>query len=262
MEKPRASPGSGSAHHSEKPTARTSDDPSLPKNGREKVAGLLADLLGFPAADRQPEAKTHKPNLYESMSRRFGNELKSAPTGTCAPSQDSQQDTRSVIYENCFKCQGARCHPPPRVAPAETHRNRNILTAPTFPSGPGLRKSQEHEVAATETPSDGSRSVDGQCQYEGAIGRTGEGKRPLQSFCDSFGFLFHHQCFKADLLFCFCSVLLINTVQMHTHTHTLSSWPLLFTPLFVFSLHSVMFPFVVLLLQLELFEGLKRKGFI
>lgn len=189
LEKPCASPGSGCVHSSENPMARTSDDPSLPKNGREKVASFLADLLGFPAADRQPEANAHRVHLYESMSRRFGNELKAAPTGACAPSRDSQRDARSVIYENCFKCQGERCQPPPRVAPAETHRHRNILAAQTFPSGLGLKKSQEHEVAANEAASDGWQSTDRQCQYEGVIGRTVEGKRPPQHFCDSFSIL-------------------------------------------------------------------------
>lgn len=206
LEKSCASPGSGSVHSSEKPTARTTEDSLQPKNGREKVASFLADLLGFPTADGQPEATTNRLNLYESMSRRFGNDVKSAPTGTCVPSQDSQHDQRAVIYENCFKCRGERCHPPPRVAPAEMHRNRNIFTAQTFPTGLGLRKSQGHEVAANEevlyqARSDGSQSMDGQCRYEGMNGWTGEGKRPLQSFYDSFGVPFPPQCFETNLLF-------------------------------------------------------------
>ncbi|XP_049923258.1 protein Dok-7-like isoform X4 [Epinephelus moara] len=177
LEKPCASPGSGSIHSLEKPTVRTSEDSALPKKGREKLASLLADLLGFPSVDRQPEAKTNRLNLYESMSPSFGNELKSTLTGTCAPPQDSQQDKRAVIYENCFKCQGENCHPPPRVVPAETYRNRNVSTLQTFPTGPHLKESQEQEVAANEellceAASDGSQSVAGQCQYGEMNGRT------------------------------------------------------------------------------------------
>lgn len=161
----------------------------MPKTGSEKLASLLADLLGFPIADMQPEAKTNRLNLYESMSPRFGNELKSAPTGTCVPLKDSQRDKRAVIYENCMKCQGEHCHPPPRVAPAEMYRNRNVSTSQTFPAGLRLKKSQEHEVAANEevlyeVHSDGSQSLDGQCQYEEMNGRsvTTEGKTPLLQF--------------------------------------------------------------------------------
>lgn len=191
LEESCASPGSGSIHSSEKPTARTSDDSPLPKKGRVKLASLLADLLGFPTADRQPEATTNRLNLYESMSPRFGNELKSAPTGKV-----SQQDKRAVIYESCFKCRGEHCHAPPRVAPAKVYRDGNDSTAQTFPPGLCLKKSQEHEVAANEelpyqAVSDGSQCVDGQCQYEEMNGwtATSEGKRPLQSFYDSSGVL-------------------------------------------------------------------------
>ncbi|XP_042368329.1 protein Dok-7-like isoform X2 [Plectropomus leopardus] len=176
LERPCASPGSGSSYSSEKPTVRTSEDLPLPKTGREKLASLLADLLGFPSADRQPEAKTNRLNLYESMSPRFGNELKSAPTGTCAPSQDSQQDKRAVIYENCLKCQGENCHPPPRVIPAEMYRNRNISSLQAFPTGPHLKGSQEQEVAADEEllyeAEAGSQSEAGRCRYEEMNGRT------------------------------------------------------------------------------------------
>ncbi|XP_056225315.1 protein Dok-7-like isoform X2 [Seriola aureovittata] len=164
LEKSGASPGSGSI-------LGTSEDSLLPKRGREKLASLLADLLGFPSADRQPEAKPNRLNLYESMSPAFGNELKSAPTGTCVPLQDSQQDRRAVIYENCLKCQRDHCQPPPRVVPAEMFRNRNIYSSQTFPSRLNLKKSQGHEVAVNEellyqAHSDGSHGVDGQCQYE------------------------------------------------------------------------------------------------
>lgn len=213
LEKTCASPGSGSIHSSEKPTTGTSEDSPLPKKGREKLASLLADLLGFPSADRQPDSKTNRLNLYESMSPRFGNELKSAPTGTCVP---SQRDKRAVIYENCFKCQGERCRPPPRAAPAEMYRNRNISTFQTFPAGLRLNRSQEHEVAANEdllhqSHSDGSQSAGRECQYEETNGWkvTSEGKRPLLRFplqliTKLLWFLwspFPLQSFEMDLLF-------------------------------------------------------------
>ncbi|XP_034713273.1 protein Dok-7-like [Etheostoma cragini] len=154
---------------------------STPKKGREKLSNLLADLLGFPSTDRQPEAKTKRLNLYESMSPRFGNELKSPATGTCVPIQDLQQYRRSVIYENCLKCQGEHCHPPPRVIPAKMYRNRNISTSHTVPTGLNLTNSQEQEVDANEellyqAPSDGLQSVEGQCQYEEMNGWTGTGE--------------------------------------------------------------------------------------
>lgn len=106
-----------------------SPDTAAARN-REKVTGFLADLLGFPTADRQPQAKADRLNLYESMSRGLGGELRS--TGPAAPSPDSQQGGRTAIYENCFKCQGDRCRPPPQV----------IWTTQALPTGP--RASQEH----------------------------------------------------------------------------------------------------------------------
>lgn len=168
---------------SEKPAERTSEDSLLPKTSREKAASFLAELLGFPPADTQPEAATNRPNLYESMSRGFGHQLKPAPTATCAP---SQLDQRAVNYENCFKCQGERCHPPPRVARAQMHPNRNIFTAQSSPTRSGLKKSQSHEAAAHEDlfyqpGSDGSQSKAGQRLYEETNGGCGEGKRPLKS---------------------------------------------------------------------------------
>ncbi|XP_051285445.1 protein Dok-7 isoform X2 [Dicentrarchus labrax] len=177
LEKSCAFPGSGSILSEVKPIVRTSEDLPLPRKGREKLASLLADLLGFPNTDRQPEAKTNRLNLYESMSPRFGNELKSAPAGTCVPPQDPQQDRSAVIYENCLKCQGEHCHPPPRAAPAAMYLSSNISTFQPFPIGLRLKNSQEHEVAANkgllyQADSDGSRSVAGQYRYEEMNGRT------------------------------------------------------------------------------------------
>ncbi|KAL3046417.1 hypothetical protein OYC64_004426 [Pagothenia borchgrevinki] len=141
LEKRCACPGPGSFPRSETPAVRTSEDSLLPRKGREKLASLLAELLG------SPEAKTNSLNLYESMSPRFGNELKSAPNSPCVPT-DPQPDKRHAIYENCLKCRADHCHPPPRLAPSEMFRNRNTLTSQTFPTG--LKKSQEQEAAADE----------------------------------------------------------------------------------------------------------------
>lgn len=129
----------------------------LLKGGREKGGGLLADLFSFPT-DRRPEAKINGLNLYESMSRRYGNQSR-------LPSRDSP-----AIYENCLKCVAALCRPPPRVAPADV-----------FGSVPA--KSREHEAAANQEP---------RCQISGEEPRSedrprGEGKGPLQSFGASFG---------------------------------------------------------------------------
>lgn len=176
-----ASPGSGSA---ETTAVKTSEESPLPKKGREKLASLLADLLGFPGSDRQPETKTHRLNLYESMSPAVENGL------NLASLQESQQDKRAVIYENCLKCQREHCHPPPRATPAKIYPN--VATLQTFPNGLHVNKSKEHERAANEEPihqahSDASQREDGQCQYEEMNDRTVicEGKRlprpsPLQ----------------------------------------------------------------------------------
>ena len=250
LEKSWASPGSGSIH-------RMNEDLPLPKKGRENLASLLADLLGFPSADRQPEANTSGLNLYESMSPAFGNELQSAPTGTCATLQDWQQDGRAVIYENCSKCQRERCQPPPRVLPAEMYRNRNTSSSQNFASELHLKMSQEHEVAVNEgllyqAHSDGSQSVDRQCQYEEMNGRsvTSEGKMPLQQFPSQLitkllQFLwcpFPPWSFGMDLLFDSAPVLSLSTIKR-------TRFPpgfFLFNQLLVFSSHSVMFLFLCL----------------
>ncbi|KAF3697940.1 Protein Dok-7 Downstream of tyrosine kinase 7 [Channa argus] len=170
LEKSWAFPVSGSLRSS----VKTNEELPLPKKGKEKLASLFADLLGFPSTDGQPEeAKTHSLNWYVSMSAAFGNELKSAPTGTCV--LDSQQDKRAAIYENCLKCQSEHCHPPPRVLPAEIYRNRNTSTLQTLPAG--LKGSQERKASVDEellhqAPSDGRQCMDRKCQNEEIDGQT------------------------------------------------------------------------------------------
>ncbi|XP_039461283.1 protein Dok-7 isoform X4 [Oreochromis aureus] len=166
------SPGSEIVHSAGMPTVKMSEESRLPKKGREKLACLLADLLGFPGTDSQPEAKTHRLNLYESMSPAFGNELNLAPA---VPLQDSQQDKRAVIYENCLKCQGEHCQPPPRAVPAQKWCNRNISPLKSFPTWLHLKKSQEHpanEELLYQALNDSSQRADGQCQYEEINGST------------------------------------------------------------------------------------------
>lgn len=145
----------------------TSEESPLPGKGREKLASLLADLLRSPRVERQPEAETDRPNLYEPMSPAFVNELRSVTF------QDPQRDKNTVIYENCLKCRGARCQPPPRVPPARMHRDRNLPGVQTF-----LKRSQEHGGAANEDAE--GHGADGQ-RHEEMSGRTltSEGKRPL-----------------------------------------------------------------------------------
>lgn len=172
----KSSSGSGSIYSS----VKTGEESLL--RGGEKLASLLADLLGFPGADRQPEANVHRVNLYVSMSPAFGHELKSIPTAL-----DSQQEKRAVIYENCLKCQSKHCHPPPQVVPAEMYRNRNTSPLQTFSAG--LKRNEEHEAAVniellSQAPSDGPQSGDRLCQFEEMSGRAvvSEGKRPLHQF--------------------------------------------------------------------------------
>ncbi|XP_054457072.1 protein Dok-7-like [Anoplopoma fimbria] len=99
-------------------------------------------------------------------------------SGSAIPAiPDSEQDKRAVIYENCLKCRGEHCHPPPRVAPADMNRHRNVSILQTFPTGLHIKKNQEHEAAVNEdplyqAPSDGSQSVVLQCQYEEMNGPT------------------------------------------------------------------------------------------
>ncbi|XP_077963341.1 protein Dok-7 isoform X9 [Gasterosteus aculeatus] len=146
--------GSENTRGLEEPPVRRSDDSPLPRKGGDKLASLLADLLGFPNADRQLEAKSNRLNLYESMSPSLGNEPKSAPTGARTPaSHDSGADDRgAVIYENCFKCRGEHCRPPPRVPPAAERRSGKVPASrpPTNGSRPFAGEEPDGGTAAGE----------------------------------------------------------------------------------------------------------------
>ncbi|CAN9509667.1 unnamed protein product [Ophioblennius macclurei] len=140
-----------------------SEESVLPKKGREKLGSLIADLLGFP----NTESKKDVVNPYESMSPAFGNDLDAVPA--------QLPEKRAVIYENCLKCQGSRCQPPPRPIPAKTFMNRNFYALQTFPTH--LKKSQEREKDEEEVlhqvPGDGSQR-DGEMSGRAL---TGEDKR-------------------------------------------------------------------------------------
>ncbi|XP_061566188.1 uncharacterized protein LOC133420509 [Cololabis saira] len=165
----KSSPGSGSIRSTEPPGVKTGEESAPFKRG-EKLAGLLSDLLSFPSADRRPEAKAHRLNLYESMSPALGHGPSSAPA---VPPQD-HRDKSPVIYENCTKCRRAHCHPPPRAMPAKRYGSGgDIATFQAFSNGPHLTESQERDCAADEEPLHQSlRNIDGRSQHEEMNGWT------------------------------------------------------------------------------------------
>lgn len=155
--KKRPSPG----HGTELPGAKTGGEPTLPDEEENELVGLLSDLLSLAIAGGQPGPRRHRPNLYESMSPALRNELHLAPAG---PLLESQPDKRAVVYENCLKCQGERCQPPPQVVPAEA-------SPQPLPSGLHLRRCQGRDEELL-------RAAEGQRQYEEGTGTAvKEGKR-------------------------------------------------------------------------------------
>lgn len=165
LQRSRPSPG----HGTELPRAKTGEESTLPEEENELV-GLLSDLLSFPIAGGQPEPRPHRPNPYESMSPALRNELHLAPAG---PLLESQPDERAVVYENCLKCKGERCQPPPQVVPAEAYWSRNASSSQPLPSGLHLRRCQYRDEELL-------RAADGQHQYQERHGSVvKEGKRHL-----------------------------------------------------------------------------------
>lgn len=130
-------------------------------HGGDRPTGFWDRPLGFPPADWQLQTQTTTLNLYQSMTG-----LRTAAPGAADPSLGPRSDPNSVLYEKCLKCQGKRCHPPPRVTPATSFRN--ILTGPIYGAGPGQKKSnQEHEASADEEVfHDGSQAVFGMHQND------------------------------------------------------------------------------------------------
>ncbi|XP_056431678.1 protein Dok-7-like isoform X1 [Gadus chalcogrammus] len=102
----------------------------LPKKGREKLASLLADLMGLSDSDTRTRLlsrdRTGAPGLYMSMSSVLGPGPEREPVrtswlGAPPPTTTSRRES-AVIYESCLKCIGARCHAPPRL-PSSLNRN-------------------------------------------------------------------------------------------------------------------------------------------
>lgn len=164
-----ASHESGSITSTER-MVKTCEDSLLPKKGRDKLVSLLADLLGYPRAERKLEAHTNTLNCYESMSPVFGNVLK-----TCK--SNSQHDRAAVTYENCLKCQGEHCQPPPRLLPLVTLGSRSLFSSATFQPSAALLKTSQEPAAANEQAlhqtqrGHGSQSEDGPCHCEETNGR-------------------------------------------------------------------------------------------
>ncbi|CAL8327269.1 unnamed protein product [Lota lota] len=129
----------------------------LPKNGREKLASLLADLTGRSDAEadagalRLPEDRTGAPGLYESMRSALGTGAERGHLRTpclgAPPQTTPSREESAVIYENCLKCIGDRCHPPPpppRFPSSQNHRGSSASLAagvgPLASSGPFPRE--------------------------------------------------------------------------------------------------------------------------
>ncbi|XP_077356311.1 protein Dok-7-like [Festucalex cinctus] len=119
---------------------RTSEVSPLLKKGREKLTSLLAEILHFPRPPKESNPKHH--SLYEDMSPAL--QLRHPPPfGSHAP-------PTYAIYENCSKCRGARCRPPPRGTPAKVRCHSRIFNVQTFLTGLHLKKSAEEEGPSHE----------------------------------------------------------------------------------------------------------------
>ncbi|XP_019733006.1 protein Dok-7 isoform X3 [Hippocampus comes] len=119
---------------------RTSEGLPLPKRGRVTLASVLAEILHYPRVPK--ESKINRHDLYEAMSP--ASHLKPPPPfGSRAPATD-------VIYENCSKCSGARCRPPPRGTPAKVRHHSRIFNVKSFLTGLHLKKSAEEKSSAHE----------------------------------------------------------------------------------------------------------------
>lgn len=185
-EHPTFNPADQSGDKSARRPDAASERSIAARNPREESGGSwsplktsLADLFGFPA-DRRPQARINGLNLYESMSRRYGNR-------TCLlPSQDSAGN-----YEDCLKCAAERCRPPPRVTPADMYGNMSARSGPT--------KSPAEQESCWQTSSEGSQSQDGP---------RGEGEGLLNASALPLVSLLTPLCFESSL--CSSSYVFIN----------------------------------------------------
>ncbi|KAK0137897.1 Protein Dok-7 [Merluccius polli] len=149
---------------------------SLPKKGREKLTSLLADLLGHTDSDtgshRRSEAKNSASGLYESMSSALGTKLKPERFHTlrlaASPEMNPPREKSTLIYENCVKCIGDHCHPPPRFPPSQNHHGSNI----SLDAGKVPRKGATMDAAAPprglrhlHAHACGAPALDGECRH-------------------------------------------------------------------------------------------------
>lgn len=143
------------------------------KKGQETLANLLSNLIGYPSTAGEAGTMTGKINLYESMACAVFRMLRSQPPVPCEPQHNSNscKGKDNMIYENCFKCKGENCHPPPKVAPTMPYCIENRATLVVGQKNhrgfrhdlhlkPILEKIVEHERLSEEDPSAQVQQVD------------------------------------------------------------------------------------------------------
>ncbi|XP_046905079.1 protein Dok-7-like isoform X2 [Hypomesus transpacificus] len=127
-----ASPAQLTNHSTVKLISKKINEEQAPnKKGKERLANLLADLLGYPSIAGEAGTQTGRLNFYESMAAASGHVLRSQPPlPHGSPSHDLScgTDKDSIIYENCFKCKRENCHPPQRVPPPMPYCSTNSAT--------------------------------------------------------------------------------------------------------------------------------------
>lgn len=143
---------------------RTSEGSPIPKRGRAKLASRLAEILHYPRVPK--ESKINRHDLYVVMSP--ASHLKPPPPF------GSRASVTDVIYENCSKCSGARCRPPPRGTPAKVRHHSRIFNVQSFLTGLQLKKSAEEKSSAHE-----ALQADGPNAEMNGQRLTSEGKRLL-----------------------------------------------------------------------------------
>lgn len=143
---------------------RTSEGSPIPKRGRAKLASRLAEILHYPRVPK--ESKINRHDLYVVMSA--ASHLKPPPPF------GSRASVTDVIYENCSKCSGARCRPPPRGTPAKVRHHSRIFNVQSFLTGLQLKKSAEEKSSAHE-----ALQADGPNAEMNGQRLTSEGKRLL-----------------------------------------------------------------------------------
>ncbi|XP_062305980.1 uncharacterized protein LOC134010128 [Osmerus eperlanus] len=153
---------------------KINEDQAPNKKGKEKLANLLADLLGYPSIAGEAGTQTGRLNFYESMAAASGRVLRcQPPVPHGSPSHDLScgTDKDSIIYENCFKCKRENCHPPQRVPPTMPYCGTNSATllvgqknhhgfGQALPFKPCLEMSVEQEGMSKQEDSAQVKQVD------------------------------------------------------------------------------------------------------